>query len=93
MRRGPGLLLAVCLAVFTIATAPHRVHHLFEPEHTERDCPFATVAERIPADTSIVVALAAHETAPTSVVPLPTVALPSTASAPTTARAPPSLSS
>jgi len=33
---------------FVIGQAPHTVHHLFEPEHTGDECPFATAGDRLP---------------------------------------------
>lgn len=40
-----GLLAAACFLAFTVAQAPHLVHHLFEPSKT--DCTFASTGDRV----------------------------------------------
>jgi hypothetical protein len=39
---------ALLFLSFVIEQAPHTVHHLFEPEHAESECPFAKAGERLP---------------------------------------------
>jgi len=39
-----GLLAAACFLAFTVAQAPHLVHHAFEPSKT--DCAFASAGDR-----------------------------------------------
>jgi hypothetical protein len=40
------LLLACAFVAFIAAQAPHLVHHFFEPEHVQDECPFAANGER-----------------------------------------------
>ena len=40
------LLLACAFVVFIATQAPHLVHHFFEPEHVQDECPFAANGER-----------------------------------------------
>jgi hypothetical protein len=40
------LLLAAAFVVFIAAQAPHLVHHFFETDHVQDECPFATNGER-----------------------------------------------
>jgi len=89
MRRALALLSAAALATFTLAVAPHLVHHLFEPGDTGPDCPFATTAERLPGDTAVAVTVSTGDTASAPVIPPPPAALPSTPPARAAARAPP----
>jgi hypothetical protein len=42
------VLAALLFLAFVVGQAPHTVHHLFEPEHAEADCPFATAGDRLP---------------------------------------------
>ncbi|SRR5712692_6404138 len=89
MRRALALLSAAVLATFTLAVAPHLVHHLFEPGDTGPDCPFATTAERLQGDTAVAITVSPGDTTPARVIPPPPAALPSTPPAPAAARAPP----
>jgi hypothetical protein len=41
-------LAALLFLAFVIGQAPHTVHHLFEPDHAEAECPFATAGDRLP---------------------------------------------
>jgi hypothetical protein len=40
------LLLAGAFVAFIAAQAPHLVHHFFEPDHVQDECPFAANGER-----------------------------------------------
>ncbi|PYM77775.1 MAG: hypothetical protein DME03_03115 [Candidatus Rokuibacteriota bacterium] len=40
------LLLAAAFVVLIAAQAPHLVHHFFETDHVQDECPFATNGER-----------------------------------------------
>ncbi|PYN88908.1 MAG: hypothetical protein DMD87_06890 [Candidatus Rokuibacteriota bacterium] len=45
-RRRVSLLVAGAFVAFLAAQAPHLVHHFFEPEHVNDECPFAANGER-----------------------------------------------
>jgi hypothetical protein len=79
-RRGAGLLFAGLFAAFLVSQAPHLVHHFFEPQLVQDECPFAASGERtggLESQPVAVVALAPVSTpalaaalpAPPSVVP------------------------
>jgi len=76
-RRSVRLLLAALFVAFVVQQAPHLVHHFFEPEHVQDECPFAASAERggaLPAD-AVVVAIWEIRESPLPAAPptLPTV--------------------
>jgi hypothetical protein len=83
-RRGAGLLFAGLFAAFLVSQAPHLVHHFFEPQLVQDECPFAASGDRtgwLPIEP---VAVAA--TAEVSTPLLPAVLLPPTAVARDAAR-------
>jgi hypothetical protein len=41
-----GLLVACAFMAFLVAQAPHLVHHFFDPELVQDECPFAANGER-----------------------------------------------
>jgi hypothetical protein len=45
-RRGAGLLFAGLFVAFLVSQAPHLVHHFFEPQLVQDECPFAASGER-----------------------------------------------
>ena len=77
-RRSVSLLLAALFVAFVVQQAPHLVHHFFEPEHVQDECPFAASAERagaLQADAVVVAIWDVKESAPpTSILSTPTVA-------------------
>src|SRR5687768_14748815 len=90
-RRAPSALLAVALLWLLAAQSPHLVHHVFEPDVVQDDCPLAWGADRTDvatasADGHAAVQLVATHTVPAS--PAPAVGR---AHAPSLARAPPRL--
>jgi hypothetical protein len=88
-RRGAGLLFAGLFAAFLISQAPHLVHHFFEPQLVQDECPFAASGERtggLEAQPVTVVALAPVST-PALAAVLP--AAPSVVSVASRGRAPP----
>lgn len=93
-RRGRGrallsVLFACLFGVFIVEQAPHLVHHFFEPDQVQPECPFAAASERQPgAPTAAVVAGVALLSA-IPLPPLPTPRLVDTAARPAAARAPP----
>jgi hypothetical protein len=44
--RASGLLGAAIFVTFLISQAPHLVHHIFEPDSTQDECPLASAGER-----------------------------------------------
>ena len=65
------LLLAALFAAFIVTQAPHLVHHFFEPDLVQDECPYAASGERtggLPVEPVAVVA-----TPDVSTVTLPTV--------------------
>jgi hypothetical protein len=42
------LFVALLFLGFVVEQAPHTVHHVFDPEYTGEECPFATSGERLP---------------------------------------------
>ncbi|HEV8393088.1 MAG TPA: hypothetical protein VGQ37_02390 [Vicinamibacterales bacterium] len=86
-----GLVFAGFLAAFVVGISPHLVHHLFDDDHEQADCPFASVAERQQGVTpSIAVTLAPAHAAASPLLPAP-AAPPSSGLAPSSPRAPPTL--
>src|SRR6266850_5324439 len=76
-RRSVSLLLAALFVAFVVQQAPHLVHHFFEPEHVQDECPFAASAERAGAlqTDAVVVAIwdVSEASLPTSVPSTPSV--------------------
>jgi hypothetical protein len=50
--RASGVLGAAILVIFLISQAPHLVHHIFEPDGTQDECPLASAGERPAACTT-----------------------------------------
>lgn len=80
LRRATSLLLAALFVAFVAKQAPHLVHHFFEPDLVQDECPFASSGDRagaVPVEPVAVVAtpdvstaaLPAVLSAPPSVVP------------------------
>jgi len=89
--RAAGLLFAALFVAFVVTQAPHLVHHFFEPELVQDECPFAASGERtggLQAQPMAVVALA-HVSTPALTAALP--APPSVVPAASRGRAPPAL--
>lgn len=87
-RRSVSLLLAALFGAFVVQQAPHLVHHFFEPEHVQDECPFAASAERagaLQADTVVVAIWDVRESA----FPAPLPARPTVVLAASRGRAPP----
>ncbi|HEY7362526.1 MAG TPA: hypothetical protein VIE37_00345 [Methylomirabilota bacterium] len=42
------LFVALLFLGFVVEQAPHTVHHVFDPEYTGEECPFATAGDRSP---------------------------------------------
>ena len=40
------VLVSGLLVAFLVTQAPHLVHHFFEPDHVQNECPFAANGER-----------------------------------------------
>jgi hypothetical protein len=70
--RGAGLLFAGLFVVFLVSQAPHLVHHFFEPQLVQDECPFAASGERT----------GGLEAQPVAVVTLAPVSAPARAVAP-----------
>ena len=88
-RRALGALAAVALLWFLAAQSPHLVHHVFEPDEVQDECPLAWGADRHELATAgaggeAPVHLVAAQPAP--LLPPPLV---DPAHAPSLARAPP----
>jgi hypothetical protein len=84
-----GVLATAAFCIFVVEQAPHLVHHFFEPDQVQPECPFATASERQPGAPAATVSVA---TAPLSAVPLPPLPDPELVGAtrlPAGARAPP----
>jgi len=84
-----GLVFAGFLAAFVVGISPHLVHHLFDDDHAQAECPFASVGERqhgLTASTAVTIAPAHIAAAPTLITP-PAPA--SSVRAPSSPRAPP----
>jgi len=43
-----GTLAAGCFLVYSIALAPHLVHHLFDQDHDTPSCPFLALSQHTP---------------------------------------------
>jgi hypothetical protein len=71
-RRGAGLLFAGLFVAFLVSQAPHLVHHFFEPQLVQDECPFAASGERT----------GGLEAQPTAVVTLAPVSTPAITAAP-----------
>jgi hypothetical protein len=90
-RRTLSALTAVSLLWLLAAQSPHLVHHLFEPDVVQDDCPLAWGADRTVLGTACaggeapVPLVAAHS------APVPPVPVADPADAPSLARAPPQL--
>lgn len=94
MRRLLGLLVAVFLALFVVALAPHLVHHAFDDDHAvQRDCPFTTIADRQHPDTPVVTAFEHGGDHVATIVATGESTVASRAVVVTAARAPPTASS
>jgi hypothetical protein len=88
-----GFVLAGAFVAFLVTQAPHLVHHFFEPQLVQDECPFAASGERtgwLPVE-PVAVAVAAEVSTPL----LPAAPSTPTAVAPAAARsrAPPALAS
>jgi len=44
--RAVSVLVSGLLVAFLVTQAPHLVHHFFEPDHVQNECPFAANGER-----------------------------------------------
>lgn len=86
-----GLLTAVAVCVFVVGLAPHLVHHVFDHEHVQPDCPFAMAAERHHAAPELVAAVLGPDVAPEAPVTGPDRGLTAVALRPASARAPPTV--
>ena len=78
-RRSVSLLLSALFVAFVVQQAPHLVHHFFEPEHVQDECPFAASAERtgaLQADAVVIAIWDVKESAPpTSILLTPAIVL------------------
>jgi hypothetical protein len=86
-----GLLTAAAFCVFVVGLAPHLVHHVFDHEHVQPDCPFATAAERHQAAPELVPAVLTPDVVPEALVLGPDRSLTAVAPRPAAARAPPTV--
>jgi len=87
-RRSVRLPLAALFVAFVVQQAPHLVHHFFDPEHVQDECPFAASAERagaLQADAVVVAIWDVKESA----LPTSTLSMPSVVPAASRGRAPP----
>jgi hypothetical protein len=83
------LFLAAVLLTVIGAQGPHLVHHLFESDHAENECAFASGAERTQGAAGCLAALIPTPE-PSPIGPVPSdSALPARFTAPADARAPP----
>ena len=84
-------LAAILFVAVAALQAPHTVHHLFEPEaDAQHECVLAVSAERTQATAAEVVVVLPVEAADLGVLLAQSVAVPSPALSPFSARAPPS---
>ena len=87
-RRSVSLLLAALFVAFVVQQAPHLVHHFFEPEHVQDECPFAASAERAGALQTDAVVVATWDVSESALAPsVPST--PSVVPAASRGRAPP----
>src|SRR5919201_345305 len=86
-----GLLTAAAFGLFVVGLAPHLVHHVFDHEHVQPDCPLAMAAERHQAAPELVLPLLMPDVAPETVVAGPDRGLTAVALCPASARAPPTV--
>ena len=89
--RAAGLLFAALFVAFVVTQAPHLVHHFFEPELVQDECPFAASGERTGGLQVDPVAVVAVTDASTLAVPTVLPASPSVVPAASRGRAPPTL--
>jgi hypothetical protein len=87
------LFAALLFLSFVISQAPHTVHHLFEPDHTDTECPFASAGDRLPGLGAEVTGFDHGQTWASDQHPPASPRLPSTVVSSSLARAPPHLSS
>ena len=88
-RSATSLLLAGAFVVFIATQAPHLVHHFFEPEHVQDECPFAANGERTGGLQIEPVAVVAVSDASTPLLPAARLAPGGVAHAAPLGRAPP----
>ena len=86
-----GLLTAAAFCVFVVGLAPHLVHHIFDHEHVQPDCPFAMAAERHQAAPELVPAVLMPDVAPEALPAGPDHGVTAVALRPASARAPPTV--
>jgi hypothetical protein len=89
--RGASLFLVGAFVVFLATQAPHLVHHFFEPEHVQDECPFAANGERTGGLETPPVAVAAVMAVSTARLTVSLLAPPSAVPAASRGRAPPRL--
>ena len=78
-RRSVSLLVSALFVAFVVQQAPHLVHHFFEPEHVQDECPFAASAERtglLQADAAFVAIWDVNESTPPASLPAPRSVVP-----------------
>lgn len=69
--RAASLLLSGLFVAFLVTQAPHLVHHFFEPDHVQNECPYAASGDRTgglqvePAALVVILAVATTGVAPT----------------------------
>src|SRR5688572_24159218 len=89
--RAVGTLVAVALLWLLAAQSPHLVHHIFEPDVVQDDCPLAWGADRTDVATACTDGDAAVQLVAAHTVPAPPAPSAGHAHAPSLARAPPRL--
>jgi hypothetical protein len=87
------LFAALLFLSFVVGQAPHTVHHIFEPEHTDSECPFASAGERLPGLGADVTGFDHGQTWASDERPPASPRLPGTVVSSSLARAPPRLPS
>src|SRR5215813_2829551 len=65
------VLVALMFAAYLVGLAPHLVHHLFDHDQAQVDCPFALVAERQHASPVPVIAPLPSPIVTSAVTPTP----------------------
>ncbi|OLC00939.1 MAG: hypothetical protein AUH30_01485 [Candidatus Rokubacteria bacterium 13_1_40CM_68_15] len=65
------VLVALMFGAYLVGLAPHLVHHLFDHDQAQVDCPFALVAERQHASPVPVIAPLPSPVVTSAVVPTP----------------------
>jgi hypothetical protein len=88
-RRALSALAVVSLLWLLAAQSPHLVHHVFEPDVVQDDCPLAWGADRTDLGTACAGAEAPVHLVAAHVAPAPPASVGDPAHAPSLARAPP----